>query len=317
MDKLLYFFARAVIAFIQALPLTCVARLGRAGGALAYWLDARHRRVALANLTMCFGSEKSAAEIRAIAKENFRRIGEGYACAVKTAAMNWEQLKPHCEFAGIEPIVKLSANQRRESLVVAIGHFGNFELFARFGQFIRAYRCATTYRALPQPLLNRLMQSLRKQSECLFFERRTQFNELKTAMTEKNMILGLLADQHAGDGAVRLPFLGHECSTSAAPAVLAARYEARLFTAVCYRTRPAHWRIELGDEIKIHENGVARSTESVMRDVNTAFEKAIRRDPANWFWVHNRWKPPRLKFRSRKNLSSPALKTEAQLEKPG
>jgi lauroyl/myristoyl acyltransferase len=24
--------------------------------------------------------------------------------------------------------------------------------------------------------------------------------------------------------------------------------------------------------------------------VNRAFESAIRRDPANWFWVHNRWK---------------------------
>jgi lauroyl/myristoyl acyltransferase len=25
--------------------------------------------------------------------------------------------------------------------------------------------------------------------------------------------------------------------------------------------------------------------------VNQAFEQAVRRDPANWFWVHNRWKP--------------------------
>jgi len=27
-----------------------------------------------------------------------------------------------------------------------------------------------------------------------------------------------------------------------------------------------------------------------MRDVNGAFETAVRRDPANWFWVHRRWK---------------------------
>jgi KDO2-lipid IV(A) lauroyltransferase len=27
-----------------------------------------------------------------------------------------------------------------------------------------------------------------------------------------------------------------------------------------------------------------------MRDVNRAFEAAVRRDPANWFWVHDRWK---------------------------
>ena len=78
MDAPLYWFARAVAALIQALPLTLVARLGRACGAAAFWLDARHRRVALRNLEMCFGGEKSPAEIRAIAKENFRRIGENY-----------------------------------------------------------------------------------------------------------------------------------------------------------------------------------------------------------------------------------------------
>ena len=27
-----------------------------------------------------------------------------------------------------------------------------------------------------------------------------------------------------------------------------------------------------------------------MLDVNRAFEMAVKRDPANWFWVHNRWK---------------------------
>jgi KDO2-lipid IV(A) lauroyltransferase len=27
-----------------------------------------------------------------------------------------------------------------------------------------------------------------------------------------------------------------------------------------------------------------------MRDINVVFEKAVRRDPANWFWVHDRWR---------------------------
>jgi lauroyl/myristoyl acyltransferase len=28
-------------------------------------------------------------------------------------------------------------------------------------------------------------------------------------------------------------------------------------------------------------------------NVNRAFEAAVQRDPATWFWVHNRWKPGR------------------------
>ena len=59
MDTVIYYFARGVVAFLQALPLVWVARLGRVLGALAYRLDARHRRVVLDNLTMCFGHEKS------------------------------------------------------------------------------------------------------------------------------------------------------------------------------------------------------------------------------------------------------------------
>jgi KDO2-lipid IV(A) lauroyltransferase len=55
----------------------------------------------------------------------------------------------------------------------------------------------------------------------------------------------------------------------------------------------AQWRIEAGPEIMTHENGAARSSEAIMRDVNHAFEIAVKRDPANWFWVHNRWKPIR------------------------
>src|SRR6185436_10636923 len=97
METLLYFMARGVIGLLQSLPLDTVARLGRAGGALVYLLDGRHRRVAARNLAMCFG-EKSAAEITSLARENFRRIGESFACAVKTAAMTLEELQPRLEF---------------------------------------------------------------------------------------------------------------------------------------------------------------------------------------------------------------------------
>ena len=70
MNTLLYCLARLAIAALQALPLRVVARLSRAGGAVAWWLDARHRRVALNNLNLCFAAEKSPAEIRALADYN-------------------------------------------------------------------------------------------------------------------------------------------------------------------------------------------------------------------------------------------------------
>ena len=310
MNTLLYCLARLLIATLQALPLRLVARLSRACGAVAWWLDARHRRVALNNLNLCFATEKSPAEIRALAKENFRRLGESYGCAAKTASMSNSDLKGVFEVTGAEKVCQpLPGAEPPGSCVMAIGHFGNFELYARCAWFAPGFQFATTYRALRQSALNRLMQSLREKSGCLYFERRTDGGALRAALNQGGIVLGLLADQHAGDKGLRLPFFGHDCSTSPAPAVLALRYGCRIFPAICYRTALARWRVDVGDEILTHDNGEPRSTESIMLEVNRAFEVAIRRDPANWFWVHKRWKPGKWKT-PKPNLHVPSDEIE-------
>jgi KDO2-lipid IV(A) lauroyltransferase len=276
-----------------------VARLGRVAGGLVYYLDARHRAVAHANLTKCFGTEKSPAEIRAFNREHFRRLGENFAAAIKSFAMTPAQLRPHFDFLGAEKILPAASRGGPANRVVAIGHFGNFELYARFGEYVPGFQCATTYRGLRQPALNRLMQTMRERSHCRYFERRSEAEALKAAMAGSGLLLGLLADQHAGGGGIRLSFLGHECGTSPAVAVFALRYRCPLYTAICYRTGLARWQIEVGDEIPTQENGQARSTAAIMADVNRAFEIAVRRDPANWFWVHNRWKPDEVEYARR------------------
>src|SRR5665213_2498898 len=128
MNFLIYWCGRAFIALVQLLPLNLVARLGRLGGTLAYHLDAKHRRIVYANLNGAFGQEKSATDIEAIARETFKRIGENYLCAVKTAAMSFKALRPHVEFTGLENFPQSQPGGNQRNAVVAIGHFGNFEM---------------------------------------------------------------------------------------------------------------------------------------------------------------------------------------------
>jgi len=317
MDALLYFVARGLIGLLQKLPLRWVARLGRAGGGLAFWLDRRHRRVALKNLALCFGTEQSPAEIRRLARENFRRIGENFACAVKTASMTVEQLRPHVEFVAPPELIASDPQARPEKVVAAIGHFGNFELYARFGQFAPGYRTATTYRGLRQASLNELLQLMRTQSGCLFFERRFETAALKAFMNDPGVLLGLLADQHAGPRGLRLPFLGVECSTSAAPALFALRYSCALYPGICYRVGLARWRVEGGARIPTHRpDGHARSPREIMLDVNRVFETAVRKDPANWFWVHNRWKARNEKPRGNELQAGTPAGQPSETERP-
>ena len=290
MNTLVYWVAVGVVRCLQALPLRMLARLGRAGGAIAWRLDARHRGVVLQNLEACFGQEKSREEIEALGRENLKRIGENYACALKTSRMSFEEASKICEIHGLEKL-PLDMPEQPRNFIVAIGHFGNFELNANIGRGLPRVTPATTYRGLKQPALDKLLKDLRERSGCTFFERRTDSRALRQALDEGGLLLGLLSDQHAGNNGVWGPFLGRLCSTTAAPAVFALRYDALLFTAICYRTDLARWRIEVGEPIPTHLNGAPRSVEEITAEINLAFEAAVRRDPANWFWVHKRWKP--------------------------
>jgi len=290
MEQLLYLIARSFLVFIQALPVGWVARLGRCGGALAYWVDRRHRRVALKNLTRCFAPEKSPAEIRAIAKENFRRLGEVYGCAIKGMVMNDAELRTIFAVKGDEAVRAVDAEGRLVNRVFTGGHFGNFELANRMSALIPGYQAVATYRGIRPPKLDQLVYRMRTVSGNILVDRRTGAEDLKRAMAAGGKLLILASDQADRSGGLELPFLGYYAWTTRAPVILALRYKCVIFVPICYRVGLGKWVLEIGEPIRMEENGKRRGVEALMRDINTALEVGVRRDPANWFWVHDRWK---------------------------
>ena len=294
MNWVIYFCARVMVAVLQALPLGLVARLGRAGGLLWWFIDFKHRGLVRRNLTAAF-PEKRAGEVATIARETFQRIGENSLSAVKTASMNEAELLKVCTVMGVERLPKPGQADSPTNLVGAVGHFGNFELYARLAKPVTGWQSATTYRAMNQPGLDAMVQKLRASSGCIFYERRRDAAALKEALAKGGLFVGLLSDQHPNKGGVLARFMGREAATTTAPAVLAMRYEAPLFPVICYRVALGRWQVEIGDEIRLKEGIRRRTVEEITTEINRAFETAIRRDPANWFWVHNRWKKPRIK----------------------
>lgn len=283
-----------LLGLIRLLPLVTVARLGRALGAVAHRLDRRHRRVAEENLALAFPNLPPT-QMRALALENFRRIGEAYACAIKTPGMDPAELLARIDIVGLEEVLRAGP----ERVVVATGHFGSFDLLAQ-GQHRRPdWRLATTYRGQRFAPLDRALQRIRNLTGVRFIERHGAAESITGLFQRGRAILALFSDQHGGGKGLWLPFLGRPCSCSNAPAVLALRYKATLAMAICYRTDLARWRIELGPVIPTQgADGRDRPVDDIAREVHGHYEAAVRRDPANWFWVHRRWKPPSTRQRS-------------------
>lgn len=288
----LYYMGRVMLAFYGLLPLPWIARIGQGFGWLAYHLDRRHRRIADQNVALIFGSSLTSVERAALVKGNFLRIGENFACALKTAGLTLQQVAGVFEVTGKEHLPQAQPGNGMPSVVVGIGHFGNFELYAKLAGQLPQFRGATTFRGIRPEGLDRLLREVRERSGCLFFERRREGGLLRQALRQSGLLLGLLVDQHAGDRGLRLPFLGVEASVSTAPAVYALRYNCLLMTAICRRTKLAQWRIELGPQIPTRNpDGSSRTVADLTAEINRAIEAAVLRDPVNWFWVHRRWKP--------------------------
>jgi KDO2-lipid IV(A) lauroyltransferase len=283
-DSMLYYLLLGFTRVVRAVPVRMVAAMGRFAGGLVYFLDARHRWVALENLRRCF-PEMGRAERRGIAREHFRRLGENFASAIPTAGLTSSQIEPYLEVVGAE---QLNVNPR--GAIVAIGHFGNFELYTHLTARLPHLSGAATYRALQHQCFDRLVRELRRRSGCLLYDRERDVKRMLNALRAGGVVLGLLSDQHAGRTGARVSFFGHECSTTTAPARLAQRYKLPLFTAICFRVGLGRWRIEVGPEIPAQSGGKLRPPAELMAEVNAAFEKAILRDIPNAFWVYDRWR---------------------------
>jgi lipopolysaccharide heptosyltransferase II len=176
-------------------------------------------------------------------------------------------------------------------VLLAINHIGNWELYAQLVFTVPEARFGTVYQALHNKLVDDLVNRDRRRLGVLTFDRRAGFQGA-LALLRQPGILGVLVDQHAGNSGVWTPFFNRLCSTSPLTATLAIRTNAVVIPVAIYTSGFAKWRVVLSDEIPWTPDNPDKLT----LDINKVLEKQIRTSPADWFWVHNRWKTPRPKF---------------------
>jgi ADP-heptose:LPS heptosyltransferase len=105
--------------------------------------------------------------------------------------------------------------------------------------------------------------------------------------------LGVLIDQHAGDQGVWMPFLGRLASTSPVVGLFAAGGKASAAFNSLHTNGPGRWRIRV---YPVAPPGHDLSEAQLNAKIQAALEQAIREQPADWFWPHNRWKTPSPNF---------------------
>jgi lipopolysaccharide heptosyltransferase II len=176
--------------------------------------------------------------------------------------------------------------------VLVLSHLGNWELFAQILPHYFGYtRLSTVYQKLGNPRLDRFVREQRSRFGVELFDRSEGFTGAMRLLRGGGMI-GILSDQHAGDHGMWTPFFGRLASTSPLPALLCKRTGAALIAASLFTDGPGRWRMTFSSPGDSPNDSVKVLTAKA----NVMIEKEIRRAPADWFWVHNRWKTPQPNF---------------------
>ncbi|KAB2647284.1 MAG: lipopolysaccharide heptosyltransferase II [Verrucomicrobia bacterium] len=289
MDRVVFALYRALSALLCALPLTAVFRLGWALGSLAYWVAPPYRRLVLHNLTIAFGREKSPAELRALARKHFATLGANIFSNVKLPTLTADEIRAVVTVEGLETLQE--GSKIGCGYVMVISHLGSWEMFAQLSPIFFGCKVGTIFQALSNPHIDAEVRRDRARLGLELFERKAGFIKAGQFMREGGAV-GILMDQHAGDAGLWCPFFGRLASTTTLPATLALRTGAWLVPAAVHTAGVARWHCII--QPPVPTNG--EDADAITARLNPVLEAQIRHQPADWFWVHNRWKTPRPKF---------------------
>ena len=268
------------------LPLRMVFRLGQALGMAAWVLAVKYRRLARRNLEIAFGAEKTARELDALCRAHFVRVGANLLCSLKIPTMPQAAVEAVVEIEGFEHVEAARAAGR--GFIFAIAHMGNWELLSQLPGICAGSPQGTLFQPLGNPHLNAHVARLRGRFGFRLFDRHDGFLA-PAAFLRENGGLGILVDQHAGDGGVWAPLFGRLASTTNVAELLARRTGSPIIPLGMATAGAGRWRITLLPPLDLQKKRVTPG-------MNAAMETLIRRSPADWFWVHNRWKTPRPNF---------------------
>ena len=287
-DLLAYGAVRVVICVIQALPRTSCERWARR---LSNFLANRvriRRQVVRDNLRQAFPAF-TVDERRETARKMWEHL---LLMVVEIAHANrvihkttWRRsLRIH----GMEDFVRTLWLDRPK--VILSGHYGNFELAAYlFGLF--GFRIFSVARELDNPLLDRFVTEFRESRGQRILPKKGSAPDVALVLDEKGAI-GLMGDQAAGPKGCWVEFFGRPASVHKAIGVFALSSAAPVM--VCSATR----RGRLFD-YDLRVEGIADPASgrpetadltSLSQWYTTLLEAAVRREPAQYWWVHRRWR---------------------------
>ncbi|MCW0219990.1 MAG: lipopolysaccharide heptosyltransferase II [Prosthecobacter sp.] len=310
---LVYALFRCIEGLLWLLTVEAVWYLGRLLGSIGFYIFPKYRKLAKHNLRIAFGRERREHWIHHTAKAHFQSLIANVLCGFKLPMMPQAEVEKRVTVEGMHHTQEAMAQNK--PILYLVCHLSCWEILTQVPSlFVFGRKPATVYQPLRNPFLNALLIRRRRKLGYTLFDRQDGFTGPMKHMKEGGC-LGVLVDQHAGDHGIWAPFFDRLASTTPIAAMMAHRARGVLMPMAIYDDGPGRWRMVCSAPVDSHE--AKQSVEGLTTWMNCSVEQMVRRQPENWFWVHNRWKLPKPRFllhTYKRGIAYPADYDHSQLQ---
>lgn len=267
----------------------CLALAAMLGDGL-FAIDAKHRKRAMDNIRRAF-PEKNEAWVRDIARRSFRNevFYLGIEFFFTTRKINLTSFTKVLKFEGFGKTIDLMIKNDR-GLMMLTGHYGNWEVL---GYTLAALGFETTSvaRPLDNPYVYDFVIGVRERMGQRIIAKKGMTEEVQQSLERKEAV-GFIADQDAGKKGLFVDFFGRKASTYKSIGLLAMHYRTPIIIGYARRVE-GKYQFHVGSKDVIYPEDWEAQAEPLVyitQRYTKAIEDIVRDDPAQYLWVHRRWK---------------------------
>ncbi|MFH1008154.1 MAG: lysophospholipid acyltransferase family protein [Candidatus Latescibacterota bacterium] len=293
---LAYGVVRILFALVRRLSRKTALHLGENLGRAAFHLFPKDRENARKHLSIAFPN-LSFRRIESLARAVFVHLGKNAIDVMRMGSGTKEEWDRIVTAEGLEHLER--AREEGRGVVVLSGHIGNWELLGAY-LALKGYPLSVVGTSLNNPRLDRLLVAHRERFGLKNIARGKATRQILRAL-HRGEAVGFLIDQDTKVEGAFVDFFGRPAYTPTGPVGLSLKLGAPIVPVAIHRERDDTYHLIVRNRIDLIDTG----DEAEDLRINTAtcskiLEDFIREHPAQWVWMHRRWKTKALPMKNDK-----------------
>ncbi len=281
-----YWFVLILFASVRRLSRKTALRFGKTLGRSAFHLFSKERKKVQKHLSIAF-PDFSPRRIGRLARQVFVHLGKNAVDMMRMGSSTKEELDRIVSSEGLKHLDR--AQKEGKGVLLLSGHIGNWELLGVY-LTMKGYPISAVGKSLNNPKLDRLLVSHRERFGLRNIARGKATREILRAL-HRGKCVALLIDQDTNVEGAFVDFFGRPAFTPTGPVSLSLKFGAPIVPIAIHREQDDTYHLIVRPQIELTRTG----DEAEDKRINTAhcskiLEDFIREHPAQWVWMHRRWK---------------------------